>query len=208
MKTDPYKNWFIFTLMYLIIDYGRPQEMISPLGFLKPGMIIILILSGYVILKGPFAAAWSRQTVMIFLFCALLALYVPFASNNYFAFMTLRNMLTLIPFILSAIICINSVERIKKVVFLVVCLMIFITIYSFFHNYMFYGAYFKDENDLSLFLNMWMPFCYFCFFIEKVKFKKYIYLSGLIIAIIAVVHSFSRGGFVGMLCEGGMWLQS
>lgn len=172
-------------------------------------MIIILILSGYLIFKGPLAAAWSRQTTMIFLFCGLLALYVPFASNNYFALMTVRNMLTLIPFILSIIICVNSVDRIKKVVFLVVCIMVFISIYSFFHNSTFYGAYFKDENDLSLFLNMWMPFCYFLFLIEKDRLKRYIYLSGLVIAIIAVIHSFSRGGFVGMLCVGAVcWLQS
>lgn len=212
MKTDPYKTWFVFTLIYLIIDYGRPQEVLPQLAFLKPGMIIIIILSCYLFLKGHLAAAWSRQTTMILLFCALLACYVPFAVNNYYAFTALFDMLTFIPFILSAIICIDSVDRIKKVIFLIVCIMVYISIHSLItplYDPKAHGAYFKDENDYSLFLNMWMPFCYFLFLIEKDRLKKYIYMSGLIIAIIAVIHSFSRGGFVGMLCVGAVcWLQS
>src|SRR5271169_4121423 len=172
MKTDTYKSWFMFILVYLVIDFGRPQDLLS-ISFLRPGMIIILILCGYLIFKGPIRAAYSKQTAMIGLFIALLALYVPFARNNYFAYKATYSMLLFVPFVLSTIICVNSIDRLKKLVFVAVCLMVFISLYSIVNVPIGYGNYFNDENDLSLYINMWIPFCFFLFFIEKDRLRKY-----------------------------------
>ena len=62
--------------------------------------------------------------------------------------------------------------------------------------------YFLDENDLSLYINMWLPFCYFLFFAYKKKLSKIICLTGLLTGLSAIVISFSRGGFLGLLAMG------
>jgi putative inorganic carbon (hco3(-)) transporter len=77
--------------------------------------------------------------------------------------------------------------------------MIYITIYSLFHKGTGSGNYFKDENDLCLYINSIIPFCYFLFLCEKNKKKKLFYAGGLVIATLGIVKSFSRGGFIGFI---------
>lgn len=208
ISNNTYKNWFFFTLLYLIIDYGRPQDILS-IGFLKPGMIMTLILIWFLISKGKTILFHIKQIKMIWLFIMLLAAYIPFAVNNYFAYMTTKSMFLFMPFILSTIICVNSIDRLKKSIFIYVCIMIYISVYSILHLGMGSGNYFHDENDVSLYINMWIPFCYFLFFAETEKLKRIIYAGGLFIGVAGVVNSFSRGGFVGLVSIGAVcWLYS
>jgi len=196
---ERFKGWFLFTVVYLAIDYGRPQDIVPLLGYLRPGLIANLILIGFLIVQGSLQEASHRQINMIWLFILLLASYIPFAVNNYYAYTTTLNMLMYMPFVLSASICVNSIDRLKKLVFLSSCIMIYVSLYSLAHHGVGSGNYFKDENDVSLYINMWLPFCFFLFFITKDTTTKIIYLAGLILGILAVIVSFSRGGFVGLV---------
>jgi probable O-glycosylation ligase (exosortase A-associated) len=208
-KTDPYKNWFFFTLLYLIIDYCRPQDIFPPLGYLKPGMIVTLFLAGFLILKHNLKEARSKQTRMLWLFIILLGVYIPFARNNYYAFMATRNMLLFMPFILSVMICVNSIERLKKLIFIFIGTMVYVAIYGFFHHGTGSGNYFADENDIALYLNMWIPVCFFLLFTEKKWKIKIVYIIGLAIGVIVVIISASRGGFVGLISVAFVaWLYS
>ena len=203
-----YNAWFFFTLFYLLIDYGRPQDII-PIDFLRPGMISVLILIYFIISTKNLNFSTSKQVKYIWYFVILTAVYVPFVKNNFWAYTTTRTMILYLPFILSAIICVNSIERLRTIINIFVILMIYIAIYSIFHNGVGSGNYFADENDVSLFINMWLPFCYFLFFYEKDKIKKILYATGLIAGLAAIVVSFSRGGFVGLLCVSFViWLVS
>jgi len=77
-------------------------------------------------------------------------------------------------------------------------MMIYIALFSIANLGRGSGGYFADENDLSLFLNLMLPFCYFLLISEKGGKKKFLYGAALIIGLIAEVKSFSRGGFVGL----------
>ncbi len=194
-----YSPWFVFTLLYLVVDYGRPQDIL-PMGFLRPAMFIILILTLFVLFDKKFLNPKEKQTKLIWAFIALTAVYVPFAVNNFFAFDTTRTMLSYMPFILSTIMCVISFARLKSIMFIAVCTMVYVSCYSLFHKGVGSGSYFMDENDLSLYVNMWLPFCYFLFAAEKGKIKKIVYASGLLIGIASIVVSFSRGGLIGLIC--------
>ncbi len=208
MKSNSNRTWFFVALIYLIIDYGRPQDVL-PIGFLKPGMIAVLILAFYLIFKGPIKAARCKETTLIGLFVLLLTLYIPFATNNNSAYVTARDMFVLMPFILSIIICVNSIDRLRQLIFTCVCLMIYVCIYGYMHKAVGSGSFFQDENDLSLYIDMWLPFCYFLFLNEPDKLKKYLYLFGLVVGVLVVILSNSRGGFVGLLCVSFVcWLRS
>ncbi|MBI3805601.1 MAG: hypothetical protein HY282_17770 [Nitrospirae bacterium] len=155
-----YKNWFFFTLAYLLVDYGRPQDIL-PIGFLKPGMIVILILTGFLLFTGKLKESDSKQTRMMWLFILLLGIYVPFAVNNFLAYKTTETMFLFMPFILSIVVCINSLEYLKKLIFFLILIMIYVSGYSLLHGGVGSGNYFQDENDLSLYINMYLPFCFF-----------------------------------------------
>ena len=77
--------------------------------------------------------------------------------------------------------------------------MAYISIYAIIHNGHGPGNYFFDENDLALYINIWIPICYFLLWGRQSKFKKSVYFASLVLGVIAVVVSFSRGGFVGLV---------
>jgi probable O-glycosylation ligase (exosortase A-associated) len=114
-----------------------------------------------------------------------------------------------LPFIFCAFISINTIERLKKTINILVVLMVYVSGYALTHGGKGSGNYFIDENDVSLYINMWLPFCYFLLFVEKQRAIRALYITGLVLGISAVVYSRSRGGFVGLLAVGFIiWLYS
>lgn len=205
-----YRTWFVFVIAYLIFDYGRPQDIIPPIGYIRPLMIIIIILSYYLIINGKLRHTFrSGQIKVLWCFIFLLGMYVPFARNNFLAFYTFRNMLLFMPFILSVIVTVNSTDRMRTLVNISVGLMAYVSIYSLFHGGIGSGNYFQDENDVSLYINTWLPFCYFLLFQEKSFKMKLFYTACMLAGLVSIVVSFSRGGFVGLVCMGiVVWLFS
>ena len=192
------QQWFFFTILYLVLDYSRIYVSLH-LGFMRPLLIVTLILSFFLLTKGRYYLAKSEQTTLLWLFIVLLAVYVPLVRNNHFAFVTFKAQLLYMPFILSVIISVNSVERLKKFIFACICIEVYIALYAITHSGYGPGNYFADENDLALYINMWIPFCYFLFWTEKKLKIRLLYLIGLITGLFAVVASFSRGGFAGLI---------
>lgn len=191
--------WFFLIVVFLIIEYGRPMDIIPGWGSLRPAMIvsILLILSWFI--TGKIAQARSRQTLMMVLFILLLAAFIPFARNNRFAYNQTITMLLYMPFFLSAIIYINSFERLKKFFNIWMLLMIYLSIKGIIGKGIGGSSFLSDENDFSLLMNMMLPFGYFLFMYEKEFKKKMLYLASSLLAVISVVASSSRGGFVGLL---------
>lgn len=196
--TEHSKLWFYFVILFLVVDYGRPQDILHA-DFLHPGIIGAGLLILCLMCHGKLFQLEVKQVRLIWCFIGLLFLFVPFAANNYFAYVAARDMFFLMPFILSTVICVDSIQRLRKIIFIIVCLMIYISCYSLLHRGMGSGSFFQDENDLSLFINMWLPFCAILALGDESGFKRSIYMIGLVVGIIANVNSFSRGGFVGMV---------
>ena len=193
--------WFFFTVLYIILDYSRIYQELQ-LDFLRPLMLNILILTFFLMSRGGYSLTKSKQTTLMWLFILLLASYIPFARNNYYAYKTTISQLLYMPFILSVIVCINTISRLKRFIFICILIEIYIASYAIFHAGRGPGNYFGDENDLALYLNMWLPFCYFLFFAHKNIISKIIGLVGFFVGLASVVVSFSRGGFVGLVAMG------
>jgi hypothetical protein len=192
-------TWFRFTLLYLLVDYARPQDMIPGVGKIRPALLVMAVLIYFLIKNRALLVKGSQQIKMIWYFIGLLAIFIPFARNNYYAYSTANEMLKFMPFILSVLVCVNSIERLKSFMKFYVGLMIYISLYAMTHGGMGSGNYFADENDVSLYINMVIPFCYFLFLIEDKKWTKIFFGAGLMIGLLTVVISFSRGGFVGLV---------
>lgn len=202
------KNWFFFTILFIVLDYGRPQDVL-PIGFLRPALIVNVILIYHILKSFSLKKYHNKEIRYIFFFIILIIIYVPFARNNYFAYLTAKTMLLYLPFILSVVATVNSLDRLKKLIFVLIVLMCYVSVYTLTHGGVGSGNYFADENDVSLYINMYLPFCYFLFFYEYKKSLKIFYASAFAIGLAGILISFSRGGFVGLLAVASVvWLNS
>ena len=187
-KYDTHNWMYLFTNLYLIIDYGRPQDIL-PIGFLRPAMLVILMLLIFLITNLKYQIFREKQIKLIIAFTILLSIYIPFARNNYFALKTAKQMALYLPFIFCAFISINTIERLKKTINILIVLMVYVSGYALTHGGKGSGNYFIDENDVSLYINMWLPFCYFLLLVEKQRIIKVLYITGLVLGLSAVVYS-------------------
>ncbi len=208
-ETPRYRGWFFVVILYLIVDYVRIQEVLPFLGPLRPGAITIVLLAACVAFSGQFYLSWNRQTRLIWAFILLLFILVPFASNNYFALTTGWGMLKFMPFILSVVILVDSIERLRRLLVINVIIMAYISFYGITHAGVGSGGWFEDQNDISLYINMMLPFVAHLYYHERIKIKKLLYIGVFVLGIATIIVSFSRGGLVGLMAVVAVaWLTS
>ncbi len=207
-ENQPSKIWFFALFSYLFIDLGRLQDLI-PIGFLKPGVLTNGILFIFLIASGRVFGQGSKQLNYIVLFVLLLGAHIPFAQNSYLAYKTTLAMILFLPCIFSIVIVVNTLSKFKTFINFNILLMVYICLYSLSHKGQGSGGYFTDENDLCLYVITILPFCYYLFIHTKKIIVKLFYGISILIAMMSVVTSSSRGGFLGFLAMAGViWLYS
>lgn len=199
----------VLLFAYLVLDYGRPQDVIPGLGMVRPAAIVTALLALaflavprlWVKGNGQFRAVWA--------FVALLFAWVPFARNNFFAYKTAESMLLFLPFVLSVPVCLKSLRAIRGALAFCVLLMAYQAGFAVLHAGRGTGAGVADENDLALYVNTFLPFAYFLFRADtRVRWKTF-YAVATLVGVAGVVASRSRGGFVGLLAMGAVtWFLS
>jgi putative inorganic carbon (HCO3(-)) transporter len=196
-------------------DYLRPYDFIPALLPLRLSMVIeivTLISWLHYITERRETLKWSRFNFLYLGFIAVVAITVVLAINHHLAFNTLQ--LLVINFVMYMI-ATNRIDSVKKLDKLILLLLLILTYFSikgiinFSSGQYDYGSkrtsgfvagsFLNDENDFALALNFIIPFAYF-FFIEKSKgIKKYFSLGILIILVLGVIASGSRGGWIGLM---------
>jgi probable O-glycosylation ligase (exosortase A-associated) len=195
--------WFLLVVAYLFIEYVRPMDYFGFLKLIRPGMMVdILLIISWVTLKDLNLLHLfknSGQTEFVWAFILLLACYIPFATNNYWAYIYTLSVLKYMPFFLSAILFINSFDRLRRFFDIWVLLSVYLAIMGILGKGIGGSDFLGDENDFSLLMNMMLPFGFFLFMYERNNFKKILYLGSSLLEVISVVASSSRGGFVGLV---------
>lgn len=202
---------FSVVVLFLIVEYGRPQDTFAFIGLIRPALITLILVLLAWIRTGGLSASKSDQTKRMILILILLASYIPFARNNHYAYAYTTAFLLYFPVFISVIIYVNTFARLKSFINIWIGLMTYISINVIKHGggEGSGGSFLSDENDYSLLLNMMIPFSFFLFLHEKKVRNKIFYAFATGVALIAIVISFSRGGFVGLICVGfTMWLYS
>ncbi len=99
---------------------------------------------------------------------------------------------------------VNTKERVRQVVWAIVICMLISSMYGVkqYYTQSYHGwrsaALFKDINYFSLSLVMAMPFAYYLMKTVRHKFLKIAFIGTIGINFLALVSTFSRGGFVGL----------
>lgn len=194
------KFGFFLLLLYLLLEYARPMDDIKILASIRLPMVISIFLIGSWLIKGDFHFIFnSIQSKLMWLFILLLAFYIPFARNNYFAFNQTLSVLEYMPFFLSVILYVNTFNRLRFIFDLWIMILIYVSIKGLLGHGIGGSSFLADENDFTLLLDMLLPFSIFLFMYEDKIQKKMIYLIASILAILNVLVSYSRGGFVGLI---------
>ncbi len=200
---------FVLVIIYLVLEYGRPQDQFSAIGALKPGAILILLMLVAWLKHGNFRTVASPQTTCIMLMLFLMALHVPFATNNFWAYKQTEGFLLLLPFCISVVLFIDRFDRLRAFMKWWNVLAAYIAVNGILGRGVAGSSFLEDENDFSLLANVMLPYALCLFYYERKMTMKLIYLTTALLCVVSIVMSSSRGGLVGLLAVFAViWLAS
>lgn len=184
-------------LFYLVLEYGRPQDLLPFLRILHLPTITIILLALYSIILGKFTIKDKQSTLLIFLLGEMVV-HGPIAVNNYWTLMIFLTMVMNFIVFLSLIRYVDNLEKYDRLVKIWLGIHVFLAIIGIVRTGKGIGGFLSDENDFCMTMNMIIPFSFFLA-MNAPRGKKlyYILLTGLFLFVI--ILSNSRGGFVGLI---------
>jgi probable O-glycosylation ligase (exosortase A-associated) len=192
------------TLAYAALEYGRPQDAIPGLEYAR----LSLLTSG---LLGAMVFQWARrvpwfhpQLAIYGAILCFMAAWVPFATNNFWAFKTTWVLLQTYLFTVSLATFVNSAERLRAFALIWIASGFFQAIWGTLHAGRGTGYFNGDENDFALTMCLILPFTLLSWgHLERV-WQKLLCAITAVACVVGVVASSSRGGFVGLVATCGL----
>lgn len=195
------------TVLYLALEYGRPQDSFPGVGSLHLPAIITVSL-GFALVTSGHVRLSDIQTKLFMGFLGLMAALVPFAVNNHWAFYSTVSMLITFVAYLAIVNFVDSFRKFETLVHAWIIIHIYLAVTGILKGGLGIGGFLEDENDFALVLNMIIPFSFFLA-LEARGSKRLLYLIVTGIFVVCDVTTLSRGGFVGLVAVGlYCWLRS
>ena len=192
---------FLVVLAYLFVEFGRPQDWVGPLKALHLGALVLG--GGVLALLRYRPSSIPRQAKYILAYLIAMAISIPFAENNFHAFMATKDFaIFFFGAVLPVMIFVDSSRKVNVLFRFWVGIHILLALYSIRHRGLGVGSFLEDENDFGLAINMVIPYAFFMLFIARSTFEKFFFLGSLVIFLAATIATFSRGGFLGLLAVG------
>lgn len=202
---------FIGLLFFSWLGYMRPQNLAwAPSELRFSYYIAIALLVGCLLNKGKekiFVKA--RENYLLIIFWLTLGITTIFSI---FPGQSLPKFLELTKIIFISIITgglVNSKDRFKYLAWIII---FSLGVYAVkgavvcsFTGYKLYGpadSMISDNNDFALALNMILPFFLYLGINEKKRWRRFIFYILFPFIIVAIIHTYSRGGFLGLLSVG------
>jgi len=131
----------------------------------------------------------------------MLLVSIPFVTNHTRAYECGVGYVLLLPFSMSIILFVDTVDRVLTFVKWWALLALYVACGSVAHpGGMNWGSYFLgDRNDVALVLDMLLPLPWCLFAYERTWSRKALYLSVALLCVVGTILTTSRGGFVGLL---------
>ena len=197
---DNQRKGFFWVVVYLVFEYLRPQDFLPAIGYLHPAWIIIpMILIRWP--KGSIKQVLCPQISVMLVLSVMLLVSIPFVTNHYRAYFIVSGYVLLLPFCMSIILLVNTVDRVLTFVKCWALLGLYAACGSILHPAaQHWGSYFLgDRNDVALVLDMLLPLAWCMFAYERVWSRKALYLVVTLLCAVGTVLTTSRGGFVGLV---------
>jgi O-antigen ligase len=194
--TAPKDNRSVFAIrvliFFLVLEYVRPPLL--PELKLQMGIVVLMLALWFGARERP----WSRILTAQVIFLIVCIQAIPFAWNYYAAYFTSRVMFGHLGIALALSWLLATPVIFRKVAWAWLLIMGYVAIFGILHGGQGPGAMLGDENDLALGCATAFPFAFYGF--ERLSGGRQ-WLCGLIAAllVIAIVISFSRGGFIALV---------
>lgn len=212
-----YTSWFFAVCALFVIQYAKLQDVFPVLSTFRPYLLSVLVLISFMFFRATsFLQLGHKQMQYTWLIVFLMGVMIPFVANRAYAFSVFYIMLLYFPFMISVLIAVDTERKLR----ILVDIMLFVNAFHVIRGIFFaetgrnvlledFSGFLKDPNDLSLYLNMMIPFSFFMMLYEKDVVRKIVYGFITLGSILLIVSSFSRGGFVGLVCISFViWLYS
>ncbi|MEP7153479.1 MAG: O-antigen ligase family protein [Nitrospira sp.] len=185
-------------LVALIFEFGRPQDFLPPLKIIPFPSLIDASLALAIIFSGKSSFA-NKQTKLWIGLLVFMALWVPFANNNFKAFMTLKDMLLYFCLYLGIVTFVNTTERMQRLIFTWLGVHGLLGINGILHHGQGVGGWLGDENDFGMEMNVAIPVAFFMYQAAKNQRAKLLYIVLLGLFVMSVIATSSRGAFLGLV---------
>ena len=221
---------FIALFLFSVVLYFRPYELIPALSsFLQMAFFFgVLTLAIYfpsqLVLEGNLTAR-PREVHLILLLCLAAFLSMPMATSPGEAFGEFSDVL--LKAIVIFIVIVNVVRtenRLRWMIWLAFAVSVYLSYYAildyvtgnfregsaFYNNQRIGGVIrglFGNSNDLALHLVTMVPLAVGFAFATKRTFRRLLYIACAVLFIVAVVVTFSRGGFLGLFVAAFMMVR-
>lgn len=189
---------FALVILFLIFEYGRPQDKIG-IGVLRPTLILTILMVIAWFKSDKFYTVANPQIIRMVFMLFLLVIHVPFSVNESRAFNVTQGFLLCFPLSISIVLFVDRFERLRSFMKYWNLLTGYIAVNGILGGGVAGSAFLGDENDFSLLMNVMLPFALCLFVYERQKAQKLIYLITSLLCVVSIVISGSRGGFVGLI---------
>ena len=208
MQAQESKVGFYLVLASLLFEFGRPQELLPGIKLIPFATLLDVLLLLNVLMSGKLDLS-KLQTKMWIPLLIVMAIHVPIAVNNFWALMTLKDMLLIFGLYLGIVTYVNSLEKMLTLMKVWIGINGFLAVMGVAKGGSGIGGWMGDENDFCMVMNMAAPFAYFLLFSAANVVEKMKYLGFLGTFILAAMASLSRGGFMGLASVGAYcWYRS
>ncbi|MCS6288442.1 MAG: O-antigen ligase family protein [Nitrospira sp.] len=199
---------FVLVVFAMLFEFGRPQDFLPPLKIIPFPSVIDASIALAVIFSGR-ARLSNMQSKLWMGLLVFMALWVPFANNNFHAFSQLKDLTLYFFFYLGILTFVNTTGKMQKLILVWLGVHALLAINGMLHGGRGVGGWLGDENDFAMEMNVAVPFAFFLYQGTTAKGAKVLYLVLLGIFVLSSIATASRGGFLGLLAVGSFcWFYS
>jgi len=209
------QNPYVGIYLFFLYDTLRPYDFIYALQPMRLAIIIegLTFVSWIIyLLRTKDKLNWHVFNWPFLGFLGLIGLSVYTAENSWLAYDVFIVMTVSFVMFIVATNTVDSMKRLDKLVWLFLLIHLYFAFRGI-YNYQFGEmlpngqrtsgvvgtSFLSDENDFALVINVLIPMAFFMFIALKNKFLK-IFTGGLLVVYVyAIISSFSRGGWVGLM---------
>jgi hypothetical protein len=197
---DSHRTIFFCLLAYLVVEFGRPQDVFPALAVTRSGAILGAILIVFSLGKLRDDVYKDKALILTLVFIALGVISFLHAWSTTYAYYAVKRLFLHIgAVVIPMCVLVGSETRLRKLIYFWIGLHVYLAVFGLLHAGRGPGGILADENDLALALASVLPFVYFLYRSRSTSKRTKLALllaMGLIGA--GMVATNSRGGFVGL----------
>lgn len=194
---------FPLLLAFVVVDYLRPQDWIGPLAGTPIALVAVIPVA--ICLLGVLRREVILDPVSVAMgsIVAFSAAWVPFATNNFWAFQAFKFLIVSWITMLAIVTFVDRPARLRALLALLLGIFSVQAISALTSGGHGNNTYFGDENDLALGLNIALPFAVLGVGAVRGLATRVALLAASVLLVAGVVASSSRGGLVGLAAAAG-----